>query len=140
MKHFVAGQKAILADTYDAAAATAAAAEIRRLIGITFARATIKYSSTMKDADPITDPGVYSDTGHPEGFCYWRAMAGWMTKTSGKNTALEIDALLHLSKEDADITQPDTHCSVKQKLETMLGGMGITCDDIGAPEDALVLL
>merc|ERR1719399_302494 len=133
MKHFAAGQKAILADTYDAAAATAAAAEIRRLIGITFARATIKYSSTMKDADPITDPGVYSDTGHPEGFCYWRAMAGWMTKTSGKNTALEIDALLALTLNDADITQPDTHCSVKQKLETMLGGMGITCDDIGAP-------
>merc|ERR1719421_2784785 len=62
-----------------------------------------------------------------------------MTKTSGKNTALEIDALLALTLNDANITQPDTHCSVKQKLETMLGGMGITCDDIGAPKDALVL-
>merc|ERR1719301_204312 len=62
-----------------------------------------------------------------------------MTKTSGKNTAKEIDELLKLSLNDADITQPDTHCSVKQKLETMLGGMGITCDDIGAPKDALVL-
>merc|ERR1719191_568189 len=140
MKHFAAGQKAILADTYDAAAATAAAAEIRRLIGITFARATIKYSSTMKDADPITDPAVYSDTGHPESFCYWRAMAGWMSKKADmKSTAVEIDGLLALTLNDADITQPETHCSVKQKLETMLPNLGITCDDIGVPKESLVL-
>ena len=65
MKHFAAGQKAILADTYDATAATAAANEIRRLIGITFARATLKYSSTMKNVDDDT----YSGTYHAEGFC-----------------------------------------------------------------------
>ena len=65
MKHFAAGQKAILAATYDATAATAAADEIRRLIGITFARATLKYSSTMKNAGG--DP--YSGTYHAEGFC-----------------------------------------------------------------------
>ena len=70
MKSFAAGQKAILATTYDATAATAAADEIRRLIGITFARATIKYSSTMKLADG------YEAGPHAEGFCYWRAMAG----------------------------------------------------------------
>ena len=39
-------------------------------------------------------------------------MAGWFTKKAGKNTAAEIDALLALSKNDADITQPDLHCSV----------------------------
>merc|ERR1719201_750534 len=128
MKHFAAGQKALLG-TYDATAATAAADEIRRLIGITFARATIKYSSTMKPADG------YEAGPHAEGFCYWRAMAGWMSKKAGKNTAAEIDALLALSKNDADITQPDLHCSVKQKLETMLPGTGISCDDIGAYKD-----
>ena len=63
MKSFAAGQKAILATTYDATAATAAADEIRRLIGITFARATIKYSSTMKPADG------YEAGPHAEGFC-----------------------------------------------------------------------
>jgi len=139
MKHFAAGQKAILADTYDSAAATAAADEIRRLIGITFARATLKYSSTMKPASGETE-GVYSGTSHAEGFCYWRAMAGWMSKKADmKSTALEIDALLALSLNDADITQPATHCSVKQKVETMLPNLGISCDDVGVPKETLVL-
>merc|ERR1719331_3656515 len=136
MKHFAAGQKAILAATYDATAATAAADEIRRLIGITFARATLKYSSTMKNVGG--DP--YSATYHAEGFCYWRAMAGWMSaKADMKATALEIDALMALSKNDADIAQPATHCDVKQKLESMLPGMGISCDDIGVPKESLAL-
>merc|ERR1719201_1720445 len=125
MKHFAAGQKALLG-TYDATAATAAADEIRRLIGITFARATIKYSSTMKLADG------YEAGPHAEGFCYWRAMAGWMSKKANMQaTALEIDALMALSLNDADIVQPTTHCDVKQKLESMLPSLGITCDEIG---------
>jgi hypothetical protein len=135
MKHFAAGQKALLADTYDSAAATAAADEIRRLIGITFARATLKYSSTMKAES--NDP-PYKPTYHAEGFCYWRAMAGWMSKKANmKSTALEIDALLALSLNDTDITQPATHCEVKKKVETMLPNLGISCDDIGVPSESL---
>merc|ERR1719236_256106 len=60
-------------------------------------------------------------------------------KADMKSTAGEIDGLLALTLNDADITQPETHCSVKQKLETMLPNLGITCDDIGVPKESLVL-
>merc|ERR1719160_532032 len=67
-------------------------------------------------------------------------MAGWMSaKADMKATAEEIDALLALTKNDADITQPALHCDVKQKLETMLPSLGISCDDIGVPKTSLKL-
>ena len=39
----------------------------------------------------------------------------WMSKKANMQaTALEIDALMALSLNDADIVQPTTHCDVKQ--------------------------
>jgi hypothetical protein len=129
LKQFQAGKTAILADTFDTAAFDAAVAEIQRLVGITFARATIKYSSRAKDKDG----GVYKGTYHAEGFCYWRGMAGYFADKSGdKDTVLEIDALLALTKTDAEIVQPALACDAKQKMETLLPGLGITCEDMGA--------
>jgi len=129
LKQFQAGKTAILADTFDTAAFDAAVAEIQRLVGITFARATIKYSSRAKDKDG----GVYKGTYHAEGFCYWRGMAGYFADKSGdKDTVLEIDALLALTKTDAEIVQPALACDAKQKMETLLPGLGITCEEMGA--------
>merc|ERR1719324_2121695 len=129
LKQFQAGKTAILADTFDTAAFDAAVAEIQRLIGITFARATIKYSSRAKDKDT----GEYSGSFHAEGFCYWRGMAGYFADKSGdKDTVLEIDALLALTKTDAQIVQPALACDAKQKMETLLPGLGITCEEMGA--------
>jgi hypothetical protein len=129
LKQFQAGKTAILADTFDTAAFDAAVAEIQRLVGITFARATINYSSRAKDKDS----GVYKFTLHAEGFCYWRGMAGYFADKSGdKDTVLEIDALLALTKTDAEIVQPALACDAKQKMETLLPGLGITCEEMGA--------
>ena len=129
LKQFQAGKTAILADTFDTAAFDAAVAEIQRLVGITFARATIKYSSRLKYAST----GEYKAGYHAEGFCYWRGMAGYFADKSGdKDTVLEIDALLALTKNEADIVQPDLACSAKQKMETLLPAIGITCEEMGA--------
>jgi len=129
LKQFQAGKTAITAATFDAAALDAAIAEIQRLVGMTFARATIKYSSRAK---PL-DTGEYNAGYHAEGFCYWRGMAGYFAhKTGDKATVLEIDGLLDLKKNDADIVQPDLACDAKKKMETLLPGLGITCEDMGA--------
>jgi hypothetical protein len=129
LKQFQAGKGAITAATFDAAALDAAIAEIQRLVGMTFARATIKYSSRAKPLDTKTYNAGY----HAEGFCYWRGMAGYFAhKTGDKDTVLEIDALLDLKKNDADIVQPALACDAKKKMETLLPGLGISCEDMGA--------
>lgn len=129
LKQFQAGKTAITAATFDAAALDAAIAEIQRLVGMTFARATIKYSSRAK---PL-DTGEYNAGYHAEGFCYWRGMAGYFAhKTGDKDTVLEIDALLDLKKNDADIVQPALACDAKKKMESLLPGLGISCEDMGA--------
>lgn len=129
LKQFQAGKGAITAATFDAAALDAAIAEIQRLVGMTFARATIKYSSRAK---PL-DTGNYDASYHAEGFCYWRGMAGYFAhKTGDKDTVLEIDALLDLKQNDADIVQPALACDAKKKMETLLPGLGISCEDMGA--------
>merc|ERR1719213_1595935 len=115
LKQFQAGKTAITAATFDAAALDAAIAEIQRLVGMTFARATIKYSSRAK---PL-DTGEYNAGYHAD-------------KTGDKATVLEIDGLLDLKKNDADIVQPDLACDAKKKMETLLPGLGITCEDMGA--------
>jgi len=131
LKQFQAGKTAILAETFDKTKVDAAIAEIQRLVGITFARATIKYSSRAKPVAGDT-PDVYNAGYHAEGFCYWRGMAGYFADKAGdKDTVLEIDALLALTKNDADIVQPALACDAKEKMEGMLSGLGVTCDELG---------
>lgn len=134
LKQFQLGKQALLAGsetyggTFDQTVVDAAIAEIKRLVGITFARATIKYSSRCKD---VTS-GAYSAGYHAEGFCYWRGMAGYFAdKTSDKATVIEIDDLLSLKKEDADIVQPALACDAKAKMEGLLTGLGVTCAELG---------
>jgi len=126
LKEFQKGKTALIAA--DTAAVDAAIAEIQRLVGITFARATIKYSSRAKPADT----GEYNAGYHAEGFCYWRGMAGYFASKSGnKDTVVEIDNLLALTKNDAEIVQPALACDAKKKMESLLPGLGVTCEEMG---------
>jgi len=130
-KQFQLGKTALMANPYDATGAEAAIAEIMRQIGITFARAAIKYSNNLKK--PSSD---YSAGSHAEGFCYWRGMAGYYAAETGDTTTVaEIDDLLALSKNAGDIAQPSLHCDVKKKMESLLPGLGVTCTDIGVFKD-----
>jgi hypothetical protein len=128
LKQFQEGKTALMASPFVPANVDTAIAEIKRLVGITFARATIKYSSKLKAASD----GEYSDTNHPEGFCYWRGMAGYYAAKTGDTTTVdEIDKALSLTKVGTDFVMPAAHCDVKKKMESLYPKLGITCAEVG---------
>merc|ERR1719247_1323103 len=134
--HFAFQQaKDALATGGGAATAADAVASIKKMIILTFARATIKYShNRMKEG-----ADGYGAGAHMEGDAYYRIFAGvalsFLENDADAKTKLDaISAIMSYTLAEADITVKDHHCDVKKKVEEMYVDLELDCDMVGVKE------
>merc|ERR1711972_435892 len=97
-----------------------------KIFSIAAIRSAIKYSWKAYNG------GAFQEKYLAEGWAYWRSASGYIS-TVDKAKVQEIDALFDLSLTSVPETTP---CKVKELVESMYKGLGITCEMVGKWKDA----